>query len=270
MNNLSPRSNSTSTMPAKKSKGFTLIELLVVIAIIAILAAILFPVFATARKSARTTASISNLKQLGLSMMQYSQDYDGGMVLTDQGSDSVTWANLLQPYMKSEQLLWDPARSGPIDYSGYNRFALTTYAINDAGVSGYFAGPGVNTNYVFGGRKLETQEYPSERMAFTTNMWQGTDVGWYYLRNYQSSWVNMASANHGDDTAFSWYSMVWQARHFHRGDTIPALYLDGHAKTFKSDKFVSWTEAPAQSDWSNVMAARNLYRFWGNPNSQTG
>ena len=56
--------------------GFTLIELLVVIAIIAILAAILFPVFAKARQSARRTACLSNVKQLGLNWMMYVQDND--------------------------------------------------------------------------------------------------------------------------------------------------------------------------------------------------
>ena len=49
--------------------GFTLIELLVVIAIIAILAAILFPVFAQAREKARTTACLSNTKQIGTAVL---------------------------------------------------------------------------------------------------------------------------------------------------------------------------------------------------------
>lgn len=62
--------------PYPTRKGFTLIELLVVIAIIAILAAILFPVFARARESARRTACLSNVKQLGLNWMMYVQDND--------------------------------------------------------------------------------------------------------------------------------------------------------------------------------------------------
>lgn len=60
----------------KKTHGFTLIELLVVIAIIAILAAILFPVFAKARDRANGSACMSNGKQIGLSLMQYMNDYD--------------------------------------------------------------------------------------------------------------------------------------------------------------------------------------------------
>ena len=60
----------------KDYSAFTLIELLVAIAIIAILAAILFPVFAKAREKARQSTCVSNLKQMGLGLMQYVSDYD--------------------------------------------------------------------------------------------------------------------------------------------------------------------------------------------------
>jgi prepilin-type N-terminal cleavage/methylation domain-containing protein/prepilin-type processing-associated H-X9-DG protein len=57
-------------------RGFTLIELLVVIAIIAILAAILFPVFASAKRQAQSASCSSNLKQISSAMQMYLDAWD--------------------------------------------------------------------------------------------------------------------------------------------------------------------------------------------------
>ena len=97
-------------------RGFTLIELLVVIAIIAILAAILFPVFARARENARRASCQSNLKQIGLGLIQYSQDYDETLVAygyatggtpflaSNPATGNYKWMDAIYPYVKSEQV----------------------------------------------------------------------------------------------------------------------------------------------------------------------
>ena len=136
------------------SAAFTLIELLVVIAIIAILAAILFPVFAQAREKARQTTCLSNLKQIGVGMMMYAQDYDDTLVIPDYlipGTPlvGVSWFNsytytspitfepqkgLLQPYMKSVAIQDCPTAS---DIPGNGTLAQSQLAY------------GLNADYLF-------------------------------------------------------------------------------------------------------------------------
>ncbi|HEY3328549.1 MAG TPA: DUF1559 domain-containing protein [Capsulimonadaceae bacterium] len=90
-----------------RPNGFTLIELLVVIAIISILAAILFPVFAAAREKARITTCVSNEKQIGIAMLQYTSDYDEFLPPasiddpTGATTSPSTWMYEIDPYVKS-------------------------------------------------------------------------------------------------------------------------------------------------------------------------
>lgn len=94
-------------------RGFTLIELLVVIAIIAILAAILFPVFASARESARRTTCVSNLRQLGMAAHMYAGDYDEffpcDYYACNSSTTHVRLVNQIAPYIKNMLVFYCPS-----------------------------------------------------------------------------------------------------------------------------------------------------------------
>ena len=122
-----------------QARGFTLIELLVVIAIIAILAAILFPVFARARENARRASCQSNLKQIGLGLLQYSQDYDELLmpVYVGPAPNQDFWTISIQPYLKSTQILQCPSDSMNYGASGY--YANALWAGGNSASSGHHA-----------------------------------------------------------------------------------------------------------------------------------
>jgi len=120
---MSSRPSHSRPDPSGQPRGFTLIELLVVVAIIALLAAILFPVFSRARENARRASCMSNLKQFGLAIIQYTQDSDEQMpivvsqtntnatLIADIGvgqvynqQNHVGWVEGLYPYVKNVEI----------------------------------------------------------------------------------------------------------------------------------------------------------------------
>jgi len=120
-----------------RKPGFTLIELLVVIAIIAILAAILFPVFAQAREKARAISCTSNEKQIGLALLQYTQDNDEHFPFGLDNAWKISWAAAIVPYVGGQT---------PSSFNGGNADAPSTYAcFRCPDDSGHVAGWGAST-----------------------------------------------------------------------------------------------------------------------------
>ncbi len=105
---------------SQSRKGFTLIELLVVIAIIAILAAILFPVFQKVRENARRASCQSDLKQLGLAIIQYQQDADEIFPSSNGFNAFGNWAQQVYPYAKSTGVYTCPDSTDGAAFNGGN------------------------------------------------------------------------------------------------------------------------------------------------------
>ncbi|NIM05218.1 MAG: prepilin-type N-terminal cleavage/methylation domain-containing protein [Armatimonadetes bacterium] len=105
-------------MRRMRKGGFTLIELLAVIGIIAILAAILFPVFSKAKAKARQTVCLSNVKQLTMAFLMYTDDWDEQLplLLSPTDGDLLDATESVDPYVPDKRVWHCPACKGPVNY----------------------------------------------------------------------------------------------------------------------------------------------------------
>ena len=200
-----------------KRSAFTLIELLVVIAIIAILAAILFPVFARARENARRSSCQSNLKQIGLGVLQYTQDYDEKFPMWAAPGNQEGFWPVLQPYLKSTQIYQCPSENNgppnaPINGGSGN---YTDYAFNlNLGWRG-------NDNLGLNGNRPLNQAALTQSaltvMALDSNNGDG------------SNWASGCSGTDCTTAGFA-SGMSGAQRHL---ETQNTLFCDGHVKSLK-------------------------------------
>ncbi len=222
-------------------RAFTLIELLVVIAIIAILAAILFPVFSRARENARRSSCQSNLKQFGLSFMQYTQDYDETFPysLNYVGANhpaNTSWMRQIDPYLKNTQIMQCP--SDPANPA------------TDYGANGYWGT--VKPYHVSYGFNSHLNRLAIAAVPEVTKTVMATDLGgapsttkappdWdvekrsFLLESTTQGAVERTGPSNND---FFWSGPL--ARHL---EMTNVLWVDGHVKASRVEKFYVATSA---------------------------
>ncbi len=257
--------------------GFTLVELLIVIAIIAILAGILFPVCAQARVAALRTASQSNLKQIVLGSLLYSNDYDDGLPLFANGNALDvglstprvdTWVWTTYPYIKSLSVLVDPGMGDPGGFfgSGPNATFWNQAIYPDYGVNYVFLAPWMRDSTgacTQSGSETTSGGSHSATTIFYTGTYQPTEnannvpVGGYTdTGNWIVTAPGMLSALSQNPTYCVWQGMDWSrhpgsfnddrpftaeaSQRYNRG-TNNAM-LDGHVKYLTNDQQAAGTD----------------------------
>jgi len=240
-----------------RRRAFTLIELLVVIAIIAILAAILFPVFAQAKAAAKTTVMLSNQKQIATATQMYSSDFDD---MTVPGGDPwwsdpalPTWEILIYPYVKNQQIFWDPSIGTPggivglvpgiaTDLDVMNDWAAYTHIMCN------FLGYSYSRANNYGTRSLTAIKQPSQRVAYAVGLYDNGPWGvWHFNLEY----VYNVTQDPANEQEF-WAGALLRDARKHQDNYIIA-YADGHAGKVNYKRY-SWPRNDEETK-----------EFWGNP-----
>ncbi len=202
-------------MRSKGLRAFTLVELLTVIAIIAVLTGILFPVFATARGKAREIVCVSNMRQIGLAIRMYTQDFDELYPWAVDPTDKYTpqiWATYpafqaqipfmpmlheaLQAYIKSKELFHCPADTG--------------YDVED-----------------FTGEELDA--HPTSYAKFGTSYNYRTEIAFRQMS--EGGLREPASVNVAMDASGRWHGGLVSDRYRYN-----VLHGDGHTKNLSRDQ----------------------------------
>jgi len=253
-----------SLLRRRTRSAFTLIELLVVIAIIAILAAILFPVFAKAREKARQASCASNLKQLGLGVLQYVQDFDevypgtNGSIGSAFAGQPANWGQTIYPYVKSTGVYKCPDST---DGAAFNTANTATWmgsgqttAVAGGTVQGipisYRMSNFVGASGLTGIKTLAGINAPASKILLAEGM--GAEIN-----NGNQDGIGWADW----DTKNSPFSFYYEARVQHTSQ-MNVAYCDGHVKSVNLPQTGGNLTTGAINQWgcmSGATAAEGTY-----------
>lgn len=245
--------------------AFTLIELLIVVAIIAILAAILFPVFARARENARRSSCQSNLKQLGLAILQYTQDYDERYVPPSIPFPTICNAGayeLLDPYLKTQLILFCPsdvnkvfgsqwgcdtshaATAGIAPY-GYYSYLINSRLSDARDVNGAGQITSSGTGPFYGAITVSAVVRPTNTVLVTDGGadYDATKAPTDWTKDHQAIFLDPPGA--GAAAAGLSHRAAPLPRHL---ETTNCLFFDGHVKALRIESFYT-RPVTATSDW---------------------
>lgn len=225
-----------NTSPRIHRAGFTLVEMLVAIALIMLLTAIQFPVFARARENARRASCQSNLKHLGHGFAQYIQDFDEKYpplyTFSNSSTPTLYWFQLMQPYVKSVQILRCPSQ--PVGADCLLLQGFVGYGMNIEVDSNTSTGAVAPT-------RAPVLTYPAELLLVSDNSGvKPTPASWPTCGCYSSFY---GPHTHRADWGTNFRSPT--ERHI---DGANALFADGHVKRLKRETVINTTISPI-TDW---------------------